>query len=146
MEQILNRSRPPGHIQAPAKGTQTGWMSRIATCTTSVLSAITRVLRQTETGATSLPTHNPINTNPPVPPPVPPNAESNRLFLLFSLSAGRKSYAKVLRHASIEPMKLENDNDLFKFLRERFYSERKVISRLTLRTVSGIGNCRVCYT
>ncbi|KAF4878113.1 hypothetical protein CGCSCA1_v002894 [Colletotrichum siamense] len=139
---LLNKPKSQDEEQQPGHhAPTTSWTLRAKDWTMAIISSAANAFKSNRGADTGIPLHNPTTIQPPTYTPVIPNTRGNQLFLLFSLESGGEGYAKVLRHAGVEPSKLENDNDLFKFLRQRFYAERKLASRLSLRTVSGIGNC-----
>lgn len=111
---------------------------------TSVASAIGSVLGHTTNAGNTLPRPNRVGV--PINPQDRDQREGRRrkrdlLFLLYCVPAGEGGCGTLLRQDLVPAVK--TDREFFTFLRDVYYSSRRLSSRLSLRTVSAIGNCRV---
>lgn len=145
LKSFLSRSDLQDNNQVPSEQRNSmDWMGRLSLWAKKALASGATKLRSNQANANDIPLHNsPVITQPQDQAPANSSILKNPLFLLFSIQAEKEGCAKVLRQACVEPSRLKNDKALFQFFRESYYSERKLASRFTLRTVSEIGNCKV---
>lgn len=141
---FLARSRPQERADSSTQQHQrTSWGSFAMDQARSTITAARVILGRDQVSTPDIPLHNPVPARSPRQSQNAPGPRRNLLFLLFGIESGKDGCAKVLRHAYVDSSKLDSDNALFKFLKEKYDAERKMVSRLALRTVSELGNCKV---
>ncbi|KAK2045708.1 hypothetical protein LZ31DRAFT_575023 [Colletotrichum somersetense] len=118
----------------------TGWVASYSQRAALIIFAAGKAIGRGTPASNGIPLHNPVVTSPQMQPNTAPKSS---LFLLFCVQTGQEGHGRLLHQEDIPVSKLKNDRNLFEFLRDMYSAKRKWRSLLTLRAVSGIGNCNL---
>ncbi|KDN68039.1 hypothetical protein CSUB01_08283 [Colletotrichum sublineola] len=140
---VRSTTRSPGAASlATGNRSLTGWIASYSQWASSIILTDGNANGRGTTASNELP-HYAIN-----PRVAPPQTQLNTapkpsLFLLFCVQTGQEGKGRLLYQEDVSVWKLRNDRKFFEFLRDIYSAKRKWRSRLTLRAVSEVGNCKL---
>ncbi|KDN63341.1 putative conserved hypothetical protein [Colletotrichum sublineola] len=135
-----NTKSPDTTSAATGDETMTGGIAGCSQWAASTNCAAGSATGRGTTGSQELPLHTTIGASPQV---QLPTASEDSCFLLFCVQTGQEGKGRMLCQEAVPVSKLVNDRSLFEFLRDMYGEKRKSRSRLTLRAVSEVGNCKM---